>query len=142
MEDKVTEHKCDCLYVGCHINDCRRWCHYLENEIPYDRCNSHCRRYREEPISEELEVAAQDYDSHRCALYAEDKDGDLNPIMNVRSVAFIYGAIWQKEHMMKDAIDGVILKNKLFPGNVVGSLPEDNDYKRNEKVKLIIIKED
>ena len=39
------EHKCACVHVGCHINNCRRWCHYCQNEIPYDRCNSDCVNY-------------------------------------------------------------------------------------------------
>lgn len=47
-----------------------------------------------------------------------------------------------KELMMKDAIDGVILKNKLFPGNVAGNLPEGNTFKQKDKVKLIIVKQD
>lgn len=38
-------HKCHCKHIGCHINDCRRWCHKKKKEIPYSECNEKCEEY-------------------------------------------------------------------------------------------------
>ena len=45
----MSEHKCKCRYIGCHINDCRRWCHFVNKEIPYEFCNEFCIAYDERP---------------------------------------------------------------------------------------------
>ncbi len=56
----------------------------------------------QESASEELELAAIDYDSCRPALYGEDDDGDMVEYIEVRKDAFMAGAEWQKEQIMKD----------------------------------------
>lgn len=53
----MSEHTCNCKYVGCHINDCRRWCHFLNKEIPYEFCNEYCTAYVE-IYDEDLENAS------------------------------------------------------------------------------------
>lgn len=55
-----------------------------------------------EPASEDLEQAAIDYDSRRPALYGEDNEGDYVEYIEVRKDAFIAGAEWQREQIMKD----------------------------------------
>ena len=59
---------------------------------------------QEESVSEDLEQAAIDYDSCRPALYGEDDEGDYVEYIEVRKDAFIVGAKWDKEQMMKNAI--------------------------------------
>ena len=43
--EKQGEHKCDCKYVGCHVNDVKRWCHKKQAEILYEKCNTECSEY-------------------------------------------------------------------------------------------------
>lgn len=44
-EQNLIKHFCDCVHVGCHVNDCKRWCHSYQKEISYTDCNSNCNRY-------------------------------------------------------------------------------------------------
>ena len=44
-EQNLVKHFCDCVHVGCHVNDCKRWCHSYQKEIFYTDCNSDCNRY-------------------------------------------------------------------------------------------------
>lgn len=83
----------------------------------------------EEPVSEDLEEAADNcyYRNHACARES-----------------FIEGANWQKQQMMKGAVEGTV-SDLTVAYNRVSSVWLDNDehpYKMNSKVKLIIIKED
>jgi hypothetical protein len=84
-----------------------------------------------ELTSEDLEQAAIDYDSRRPALYGEDDEGDYVEYIEVRKDAFIAGAEWQREQMMKGAIDTRIDKRLA---DMIG-------YTGSERVKVIIIKE-
>ena len=59
---------------------------------------------QEEPVSEDLEEAAIDYDSYRPALYGEDDEGDYVEYIEVRKDAFIAGANWQKEQFEKNRL--------------------------------------
>ena len=43
--EKQREHKCDCKYVGCHVNNVKRWCHKKQSEILYEKCNIKCSEY-------------------------------------------------------------------------------------------------
>ena len=45
----MSEHKCNCKYVGCHINNCKRWCRFVNKEISYELCNEFCIVYDERP---------------------------------------------------------------------------------------------
>lgn len=53
-------------------------------------------------LNYDLEQAAIDYDSRRPALYGEDDEGDYVEFIEVRKEAFIAGAQWYREQMMKD----------------------------------------
>ena len=93
-----------------------------------------------EPASDDLEQAAIDYDSCRPALYGEDDEGDYVEYIEVRKDAFIAGAQWQREQMMKDAIEVRINRDRLY--NLKPIIHEKYlDYKIGDKVKIIIIKE-
>lgn len=82
---------------------------------------------REEPVGEELEEAANAYISNE------------NNYSHSRTDTFKAGARWQKKQMMKDAVESkVTITSK-------GILLEDlriEDFDYEDKVKLIIIKED
>lgn len=43
--EKKDEHKCDCKYAGCHVNNVKRWCHKKQSEILYEKCNIKCSEY-------------------------------------------------------------------------------------------------
>ena len=82
-----------------------------------------------EPVSEELEEAANKY-------------ADKHPTCGLAKQSFKAGAQWQKEQMMKDAIDTVMVYddlNDLVPGIEDLSI---NGYTVGDKVKVIIVKED
>ena len=90
-----------------------------------------------EPSSEDLEQAAEQ---------AEQREGNL---INGRFKAgFKSGAQWQKEQMMKDAVNAVVVKPDYQARGVTKSirLQIDDDsiacaYDKGEKVKVIIIKD-
>lgn len=99
-----------------------------------------------EPTSEDLEQAAIDYDSCRPALYGEDNEGDYVEYIEVRKDAFIAGAQWQKEQMMKDAIDATTTDIRQYKDETEVDFTVMYDkgiqpFKEEEDVKLIIIKE-
>ena len=86
------EHKCDCKHVGCHINDCRRWCHSMNKEVDYALCNPNCADYikDEKPdldLEKEIETQIQElmYSSEYTKRY-------------FRKIARHF-ANWQKEHL-------------------------------------------
>ena len=54
--------------------------------------------------------------------------------------AFIAGAEWQKEQMLKDAVEGKVFMS-FAPGHNQ-MVMADVDLPTNTKVKLIIVKED
>jgi hypothetical protein len=91
---------------------------------------------------------------NKAKIYAgipEDSSQDLkNCVMDKKAKydAFIAGANWQKEYMMKDALDAVV---KIDAGGYpyVDRTIELYDYeqdiplaKRGDKVKVIVIKEE
>lgn len=82
-----------------------------------------------DPVSEELEEAANKY-------------ADKHPTCGLAKQSFKAGAQWQKEQMMKDALDTVMVYddlNDLVPGIEDLSI---NGYTVGDKVKVIIVKED
>ena len=87
---------------------------------------------REEPVSEDLDRAAE--------KYAYELFPSIGAANTETELAFKAGANWKEQQMMKAAIDtqvvlgpndNHVLMNGLF-----------NNYKYHDKVKLIIIKED
>lgn len=91
---------------------------------------------QEEPVSEELEEAANTYVDNWYKLNNLDKES--YPIdVEISKNDFKVGAKWQKEQLIKEAIDGI-------------ARPDDDEVwcdlksfslKDNDKVKIIIIEE-
>lgn len=82
------------------------------------------------PVSEDLENAAVEW--FNSVKYKSDLSG--TPIN-----AFMAGAKWQKEHLMKDAVDGEIGYWNLRWLSVNADLPRT--VAEGDKVKVILIKE-
>lgn len=88
----------------------------------------------EEPVNEELEKVAYEY--------------SLYPVAPSKFVlaeqGFKDGANWQKQQLMKKAIEGIVTTNIDGWINVMTGLirPEEAGANFGDKVKLIIIKED
>jgi hypothetical protein len=103
---------------------------------------------QEEPVSGDLEEAADLYYEEYCPY-----DGEAKVVNNIHDVyfpsqaigdAFIAGANWQKEQMMKDAIPAKVV-NDEDSGCVIDCeygclyLPS-HAYDFTDKVKIIIVK--
>ena len=95
----------------------------------------------EEPASEDLEEAAE--------KYAYNEFPSIGIPNTVIELAFKAGAEWQKQQMMKDAVDGcvsLIVKSDTSSRNLFISTPqlykELQKYKDGDKVKIIIVKEE
>lgn len=87
---------------------------------------------QEEPVSEDLEEAAMQY------AKLKHKDATLQKIV---SWDFKAGAQWQKEQMLKDAVNVKINRDTLY--DLKPFIHERYlDYKIGDKVKLLVIKED
>ena len=98
---------------------------------------------QEEPVSEDLEEEIEQYCLHHGYL---DSFKDCSYTFNeqVGDIAR-YFANWQKEHLMKDAIDGEVLEN--YDGKVLeydDSIFDEklSNYKVFDKVKVVVIKVD
>ena len=89
---------------------------------------------QEEPVSEDLEKVADQYSESVESDYSNDMFDSHNIFE-----AVIYGAKWQKQQMMKDAVEAIVQTNSMSGNTVVVHL--DCKYKAGDKVKLIIIKE-
>lgn len=87
----------------------------------------------EEPVSEDLEVAAKSYSAYR-----RGDDTEISYDIN-RYEGVIAGAIWQKQQMMKDAVELPLYLDGDFL--TVDYDFTESDYKVGDKVKMIIIKE-
>lgn len=92
---------------------------------------------QEEPVSKELEEASKYY-----ALNNTPWDDCVNEMQE----SFKAGAKWQKEQMMKDAINGYVIEDvEEGEGDFLLSteyLPKSMELKDQQKVKVIVIKED
>lgn len=98
---------------------------------------------QEEPVSEELEEAAeQDVCEvvNNCSSTGIPNDHIPSWVQDAMVNEFIHGAKWQKEQMMAKAIDAHCFG---FQGAALFSfrLPADN-YLVGSEVKVIVIKED
>lgn len=85
----------------------------------------------EEPVSEDLEEAANFY----ANTHTEWFDADNNPHV---SPAFKAGAQWQEEQMMAKAIDGTARPDD----NEIWCNLTSNNLEDGDKIKVIVIKED
>ena len=84
----------------------------------------------DETVSDDLNEAAIEYFKEALST---GNDSKLD--------AFRAGANWQKQKMMKDAMEGYITLTMIGTPSVAATIPE-NKYDFEDKIKLIIIKED
>jgi hypothetical protein len=91
----------------------------------------------EEPVSEDLEEATKEWSEN------EDNVRGCDYISLVRvEEAFKAGANWQKDKLIKDAIEGYVDQVE-YPGSTWIELSDTpKDLKDGDNVKLTIIKED
>lgn len=116
---------------------------------------SNSEEMEQEPASEDLENAAIDYDNQGCVLYAEDEEGDIVEISNVRYAAFKSGAQWQKERDESRRRANIILANTDVPkdpeievafediwGDVEKDVPNVGNLPENQKHRLKVAHHD
>lgn len=96
---------------------------------------------QDEQPSKDLKEAAEEYTQRMLESWRFDSTGCRPP-----RESFIAGAKWQKEQMLKDAVEGEVHR---FGGR--GFVKEENysalmtyldKFKDGDKVKIIIVKED
>lgn len=90
---------------------------------------------RQRPVSDDLNKVAENYANKHSVLLGFDCDSE--PIQTGTDIknAVIYGAQWQKQQMMKDAVEATIpIHGQIWIEN-------NTKYKAGEKVKIITIKE-
>ena len=100
---------------------------------------------QEEPVSDDLEIAAcQSFNSACEDLNKEDKDSATyvkEYFKELWMCAFKDGANWQKQLMMKDAIEVEIIDPGTY--TIIKTKDDTVLYGRyGDKVKLVIIQED
>ena len=99
----------------------------------------------EEPVSEDLENAADKYCCNICNI-VEFTEGDSEEEASDREYverAFKAGAQWQKNQLMNKAVNGLVICDEELTGgykDIVFSVPKDLEV--DDHVKMIIIKED
>ncbi len=96
---------------------------------------------QEEPVSEELDKAAESWIDDDNNTHGADYIG-----VTVAENAFKAGANWQKEQLMKGAEECYIRRNRYTKKNVLNGFDVTCDaiqrLKGGDKVKVIVIKED
>lgn len=97
---------------------------------------------QEEPVSNDLKVALEDY-AYQVAYDLSHDWLKENATWDEVETAVKLGAQWQKQQLMKDAVDGVVF-TKLDDGSIMVRThyfkSDKIDYL--DEVKLIIIKEE
>ena len=104
-------------------------CAALEEMIEY------IETLQKEFVGDDLVKVAEDYANKHSVLLGFDCDSE--PIQTGTDIknAVIYGAQWQKQQMMKDAVEATIpIHGQIWIEN-------NTKYKAGEKVKIITIKE-
>ena len=96
---------------------------------------------KEQPVCEELKVEAEKYVGNQYGYELECQADLKDRIEHIRD--FIAGAKWQREQMMKEALNGEIMTNGFYPyePRVVAPFPSC-PYEFGTEVKVIVIKED
>ena len=94
-------------------------------------------KLQEEPVSEDLEESAK---LHVIETRGEDIVWDENA--RCAMLDFKDGAKWQKEQLMKDAVEGIVCSQRGDMAIVKSSILFPTNLMKGEKVKLIIVKED
>ena len=134
-------------YCYCFFNpDKGRWVAEIENcpklgkhsgssEIP--NCLNESADYARRQVEELLPVIKKYND------YSEEQIEELRTHL---MAMFMEGAGWQKEKMLKEAVEGFVATHLTSEGTKVtvnsGYLPKEFDIKNGDKVKLIIVNED
>ena len=120
--------------------------HSIESEIRMSECQHlllMLDTLQEEPVSEDLEIAANDWNAK--ALFTPfymtlDDKGNPNGVRQdytTHAESFKAGADWQKGQMMSKAVDGIARPDD---GEIWCDLKSFN-FKDGDKVKVIIIKD-
>jgi len=96
---------------------------------------------KEEPVSEELEQAV---DNYLANYFGGEKEKQDRPFLKKMAIHF---AKWQKEQMMANAVDGAFIRrNRYTKKNVLNGLDTTCDaiqrFKDKDKIKVLFIKED
>jgi len=95
----------------------------------------------EKSVPNDLEEAAENYYGQDCPY-----PGEARVVNNEHDVwfpsqaiedAFIAGAKWDREQMMKEAVEGKIIF--LFNGDVAINIGDVDEYNLGDKVRLIVI---
>ena len=112
-----------------------------ERKVSCRYCSATCKARVEETASEYLEMASEKYayENFECEDY---HDGEYFDPIGFAQQSFIAGADWQKEQMMKDAVDAKCLL--LPPPDLFKVLlcPQiTKKLAKGDKVKLIIVKD-
>ena len=134
------------IFDWLYNNDCRGWDKYgniyvsktdLRNLVKTFINTYHSNQ--EQPVCEDLEKAARVFASPMAQKDLEHLDEYAYSPADVR--AFIAGATWQKEQMMKEAVEGFIFQSEdYYPKELVGRY--EGELKHGDKVRIIIVKED
>lgn len=92
-------------------------------------------------VSEDVETEALRSAGVLLSEHFEDEEDDAIRTTALRcwKGGVIHGASWQREQMMKEAVEGYISATNEV--SAVLALPK-GDFKKGDKVKLIIVKED
>ena len=116
----------------------------------YNKLLSFINSLPEEPISEDLNTAASEYEAKSYQLKLT-KDGEIvKSVHPAIKIAFIAGANWREKQMMKYGTEYQVAEGSMCPAMesipILANtdmilLPKDK-FKVGDKIKVIIIKED
>ena len=88
--------------------------------------------------SEDLEAKAAQYESY---FDVGEQHGYLCVNKGEMAEAFIAGAEWQKEQMLKDAVEGEVIEDLHGQRYVKSEAVDGTKFKFGDKVKILIIPE-
>ena len=94
---------------------------------------------------DELEKAAEQYGKEETILPEGYNDGDIPDYEEWTADAFKAGANWQKEQLMKDAVQGWVFKNDgiwLIRENIPQLTAVLSKYRHDDEIKIIILPSD
>ena len=109
----------------------------LQDKTIYEEGFTAGLKWRQEQPSEDLEKAAEGYMQQVDARFLRTLEHPT------AKDCFKAGAEWQKEQMLKGAVEGEVMMNALHPHEprVTASYP-NCPYKFGDKVKIVIVKEE
>ena len=116
----------------------------LKNNIPVTQITLDELAKEEEPVTEDLEEAAENYaEKHgfRVPYDGSEKFYDETDVKASKD-GFIEGAEWQKSKMLKDAVEGLICATITGTDAISFLSPLPKELTAGDKVKIIIVKED